>query len=180
VSAFPAETLVLWNDWFRRTRESQTLHYRCANHFSRLHLLLGIPTIVLSAVVGTAVFASLEREASGDLRIAVGMLSVLAAVLGGLQTFLGYAERSNRHRATGAGYSAMRRRLELLKTFSAADQAAIASALGDIAKRLDELAESAPEVPKWLRTRSDAALKDKGYGPLYTAPLQEQARAQGP
>ncbi len=78
-------------DWFRRVRESQHAHYACANHFSRLNFLLGIPTIVITSLVGTAVFVSLEKQELADYRILVGLLSMLAAVLASLQTFLGFA-----------------------------------------------------------------------------------------
>lgn len=38
----PSEKLIA--DWFRRVRESQFIHYACANYFNRLHSYLGIPT----------------------------------------------------------------------------------------------------------------------------------------
>jgi hypothetical protein len=48
--------------------------------------------VALSAAAGTALFASLQKEtASVDLRLALGLISVLAGVLAALQTFLGSA-----------------------------------------------------------------------------------------
>jgi hypothetical protein len=167
---FSPAQLQLLTDWFRRTRESQMVHNRCANHFSRLHLWLGIPSVALSTIVGTAVFASLERATSADVRIGVGLLSVLAAVFAGLQTFLGYAERANRHRAAGAGYGALRRSLEMLKTFPSADEAALVSTLGEVKKQMDELAGTAPEVPARIKDASDDFLQRNGYGKLFDLP----------
>ena len=86
---------LLLTDWFRRARESQRTHYECAARYSKLNHWFGIPTIILTAGVGTAVFASLEQVASGRMRIIVGLVSICATVLASLQTFLGFASRAS-------------------------------------------------------------------------------------
>jgi hypothetical protein len=87
-SQLSPEVEVLVTDWFRRVRESQRVHYECGTYFSQRRYFLGIPAIVLSTAVGTAVFASLESAAAGYMRIVVGIVSIAAAVLASLQTFL--------------------------------------------------------------------------------------------
>src|SRR2546423_1498623 len=109
---------VLVQEWFRRARQNQRTHYQFADHFARKTKLLGVPAIVISAVVGSAVFASVEHEASGAVKIALGLLSILAAVLASLQTFLSYPERAERHRVTSASCASVRRQLELLAATS--------------------------------------------------------------
>lgn len=54
------EAIELLREWPLRVYRMQMAHYDAAIHFERLHLLLGIPVIVLSTVVGTAIFASLQ------------------------------------------------------------------------------------------------------------------------
>src|SRR2546421_2594241 len=96
---------LLLTDWFRRARESQRTHYECGTRFSRFNYWLGIPTIILSTAVGTAVFASLEQQSvPAWIKIVIGLVSILAAVLASLQTFLGFAQRADKHRIAGAGY----------------------------------------------------------------------------
>src|SRR5260370_1336043 len=63
-SPLSPEVEVLVTDWFRRVRESQRVHYECGTYFSQRRYFLGIPAIVLSTAVGTAVFASLESAAA--------------------------------------------------------------------------------------------------------------------
>ena len=104
----------LIQEWFRRARQNQRIHYRCTDYFSKKSKQLGIPTIAISVFVGSAVFASIEHETSGAVKIGLGLLSVLAAVLAGLQTFLSYAERAEKHRTTSAAYASVRRELELM------------------------------------------------------------------
>ena len=68
-------------EWFRRVRQNQHIHYKCADYYSNLNQLLGIPSIILATIVGTAVFSSIENDASGWIKIIVGLASISAAVL---------------------------------------------------------------------------------------------------
>jgi hypothetical protein len=169
----PDDTLRLMTDWFRRVRESQQIHYACANLFSRLHLSLGIPTIALSAAAGTAVLASLQKTV-GLAGIVVGLISILAAVLASLQTFLGLSDRAETHRVIGARYSAVRRQLESMKTFPPA-MAEAKSQLNEIRAKMDELAEEAPEVPAHIKRRVDSRLKREGFDGVFKLPPQGPA-----
>ena len=84
-------------NWFSKANSGRYLHYACANFFNRLHYFLGIPTVILSGVVGTAVFASLGKDVTGDWTIVIGLtIRILAAVLASLQTFLGFSERAEK------------------------------------------------------------------------------------
>lgn len=159
---------LLVTDWFRRARESQRVHYECGTRFSRLNYLLGIPTIVLTAAVGTAVFASLDTAAAGSARIIIGLVSILAAVLASLQTFLGFAQRADRHRAAGAGYGALRRSLEYLKTFPPSDPKEFQREVSEIQKQMDALAESSPEVPARMKRMIDEELKSRDHRRIFT------------
>jgi hypothetical protein len=164
------EVTVLITDWFRRVRESQRVHYECGNRYSRLNYLLGIPTIVLSTAVGTAVFASLNKQASGNDKVILGLISIAAAVLASLQTFLSFAERANRHRITGAKYGAIRRTLEKLKTVHPHDEVVLRRELDAIQKAMDDLAESAPHVPTRLKQRIDNELKSRDHRRVFDLP----------
>ncbi len=165
---------VLITDWFRRARESQQVHYACATGFGRLHFALGIPTIALTAAVGTAVFASLESSPSGPMRVAIGLVSMLATVLASLQTFLGFARRAESHRTTAAAYGTIRRSLEHIKTFPPASDHDLQNKVASIQQRMDAVAEASPHVPasKWKLV---ADLKRKGHKRIFSLPASEQA-----
>ena len=170
MAGFTPEQEILLADWFRRTRESQRVHYECANHFNKLHLWMGIPTIVLSAAVGTAVFASLETSAWGMVRIIIGLVSIAAAVCASLQTFLGYSERADHHRSTASGYGSLRRSFEHLKTFPPTDLSALEQAFSKLKEEMDHLAASSPAVPTWLKARIDAELKSRDHKRVFHLP----------
>ena len=169
---------ILLTDWFRRARESQFIHYECGTWFSRLNYWLGIPAIVLSSAVGTAVFASLDASTSGAQRIVVGLISIFAAVLASLQTFMRFSERAERHRATGSGYGAIRRALEFLKTFPPEGEEALERAFADIKGQMDQLAKDAPEVPARIKRKSDRIVKNRAHDRIFHLP--EQSRTGRP
>ncbi len=98
--------------WASRVSAVEAGHFAMADHLTRSNLRLGIPVVVLSTVIGTSVFATLGESVSLPLRILVGFLSVGAAVLASLQTFLRLGERSEKHRVAAALYSALRRDIE--------------------------------------------------------------------
>jgi hypothetical protein len=174
MSNLPAEIEMLMTDWFRRVRESQRLHYECGTFFSSLNYSLGIPSIIFSTAVGTAVFASFENAASGKMRILVGLVSIFAAVLASLQTFLDFSKRADRHRLAGSTYGAIRRDLEYLKTFPPLEAEALKVSLNEIKNKMDSLAKEAPEVPSRLKMRLDAEMKSRAHRKIFYIPAAEK------
>lgn len=158
VSSTNASTILV-KDWFRRAREAQQLHYACANHFNHLHYWLGIPTVIFAAAVGIAVFVSLEQDASGIIKIVVGMISIIAAVLASLQTFLGFSERAEKHRLTAASYASVKRTLEFLHTFRPDEGEELTNKLQKVKVEMDTLAKAAPDVPHKINQRVVNSLK---------------------
>ena len=102
VLSFLAET-------HNRAAISQQAHYAIANRLGKYNIWFGIPVVVLATLVGTSVFATLQKDVRTSLRILVGVVSVLAAVLASLQTFLRFQERAERHRASAEDWSQIRR-----------------------------------------------------------------------
>src|SRR4029450_2923426 len=86
-------------------------------------------------------------SANSLFRWGLAMAAVLATVLTSLNASLGYADRSAGHRTTGAGYAAVRRRIDEELTFgrsSVEEQRRIAES---IRTSLDALSYDAPEGP---------------------------------
>jgi len=165
----------LIKDWFRRVRENQFTHYACGNYFSRWNYILGIPTIILSTVVGTAIFVSLDNQAIGDYKILIGMVSILASVLAALHTFLGLSQRAEKHRLTATGYASVRRELELLKTFPIEDSEQLSKKLELIKVEIDHLAESGDEVPKKIWKKNILELKNREHNRIFHLPANKSA-----
>ncbi|MFN2624060.1 MAG: SLATT domain-containing protein [Chthoniobacterales bacterium] len=168
MDAYSQTVETLTKDWFRRCRESQMVHYEYGTILERRHLFFGIPAVVLSTIVGTAVFSSLETH-SGDAngRIIFGLLSMLAAAVAALQTFLNLSDRAAKHKASGAAYGAIRRELELLKTLPPETSEQMRLALEAIKNKMDDLAAASPSIPSRFKAKIDARLKSKLHNRVF-------------
>ena len=155
----------LIEQWRFRNHRVQLAHYECARRFEHLHLWLGLPAIALSTLVGTTVFSSLEKTADVRLQIAVGLLSVVAAVLTGLQTFLRYSEPAERHRIAGAKFANLKHRIELLSTLPPANDLDLRASLEVIEESWAKLREESPTLPGRVWRRIERTVE---FGkPLY-------------
>ena len=76
------------DDWYARVDAAQRAHYISADRLKNRSYWLGVPAAILSLFVGTSVFAALQMKTSSSWQVFVGICSVSAAVLAGLQTFL--------------------------------------------------------------------------------------------
>ena len=148
-------------------------HELSAEHHRRRGVQLGAAPTVTSAIVGSAVFVAVTQTLglSGSETLSVpttalartayvlfALLSVLAAVLTGLQTFLRHPEQSAKHLSTSADYARVRgvldaflARYEDVELIGVARDSA-ASELQDITKDKENVRRgSIPLAPKALR-----------------------------
>lgn len=139
------------DEWYERVAATQRAHYLSADHFGARKYWLGVPAVVLSTLVGTSVFATVQKQPELWLQLSVGLASVLAALLTSLQTFLGYSERAERHRIAGAKYGALGRELEQLRALGSGS---ISEQLTEVRKRLDDLAVESPNNPLTIYARA--------------------------
>jgi hypothetical protein len=140
------------DEWYERTSVVAVGHYRAALRYSRQHFWITMPTVALSAVVGTAVFATLQQQPSFWLQFGVGAMSVIAAILTALQSTLRYQELAEKHRAAGAKYNAIGREIELLRTYSEIS----AEKIEDLRIRIDALAFESPHIPQAVHEHMQA------------------------
>lgn len=155
-----SNTNQLLRDWKRRCRESQRNHYIAANRYLRRNRFIGIPAIVLSAVLGTGVLASTQANVGNLWKIAVGLLGVAAAVLTALQVNLNHAERAEHHKSAGARYAAVRREIEQTLALPPGSPEELAKVLDRVRDRMDSLAEQSPALPPDLWDKSQDAIAE--------------------
>lgn len=98
--------------WHTRLKRSQLAHRFAAKGYSSFHILLGVSTIALATSTGTSLFMSLEKGLTGHGKIIMGMLSITAALLTALQTFLRLDERASKHQKADASYGTIRQKIE--------------------------------------------------------------------
>jgi hypothetical protein len=155
----PADTRELLTRWAKRAREAQAAQYEMANRLGRRSQWLGVPVIVITAIVGTSVFASISQEViSLQAKIAVGLMSVAATVLSSLQTFFKLSERAEKHRQCGSKFGAIRREIEaaLAEDPGPIDRNYVAA----LREKLDRLGEEAPHVAWAVFKANEKSLRE--------------------
>ena len=146
-------------------------HYMAAESASRKHKLIGIPSVALSAVVATSVFATMTDEVNLVFRVLTGVIALLAAVLASLQTFLNFSDLAERHRMAAARYFSARRRLDIfILSYAAretdagealeAQREAALLGLREITDELGSLSSESPTLNEATYRRAASAFND--------------------
>jgi hypothetical protein len=134
--------------YWRSAGRKGLAHYHAAEMFAKRHRRIGIPSVIMSTVVATSVFSTLSENVDVRLRIATGVVALLAAILAALQAFLAFGERAEKHRAAGARYGKVRRDIDIFDLkFSSAGVDSRENALKRLQTITDELSTLATENP---------------------------------
>ena len=155
-----AEVAQLLEDWRKRAYAAQSAHYAASDICRMLNYVVGIPAVVFSSIVGTAIFAGLEHDSPRTLVVAGA--SILAAVLAGVQTFLRFPERAAAHATAADWYSAIRRDIEQILHLPVESRGKAKDCLDRIRKEMNRVGQDAPElsVRKWKREAKRFGVKE--------------------
>ncbi len=151
--------LDLLRNWQRRAALSQEAHYSRSSRLSMYNTWLGVPVVALTTFVATSVFATLTEDVNTELRILVGTISALAAVLASLQTFLRFQERAEKHRASAELWASIRREIDEMLALHPeylAERSDPKRYLDDLRRRMDEVSAQSLEIGSSALARADA------------------------
>lgn len=157
--------LSLLADWHDRAAVSQEAHYAIATRLTKYNIWFGVPVVALATFVGTSVFATLQKDVRTSLRILVGTISVIAAVLASLQTFLRFQERAEKHRAAAELWAAIRREIDEMLALHPeylAERSDPKAYIDDLRRRMDEVSAQSPEIGERDLTTARRALEQQG------------------
>jgi len=158
-------TKQLLDDWHLRATAAQFGHQAQAEQTRRKSIWLGLPVVIMTTLVGTSAFATFNESSGPEAKILVGVISISAAVLASIQTFLGYSQVAERHRIAATRYATTRRAIEL--ALSRHD----ASAVDAIRSEMDKVGGASPQIgaKMWDGSveRGKKAIADWGAGELH-------------
>lgn len=160
--------------WLIHARKAWKKQDEAARRLESQYRRVGVGSVILSAVVGASIFASLEVAYPPWSRIIAGMISIAAAVLSGLLTFHKYEERTERHRAAAARYKAALRALERVHP-APGDPRPDTLSPDRIEAELDELEKSSPVVPEEVDRAAEE--RYRAYGSVAKAEDLRPAQA---
>lgn len=122
-------------------------HFGASRFWSNFHLWIGIPTVILAGVVGTA---TISQICNGVL--VVGVVSVILIVLSAVSTFLNPRERANLHLNAGNNYEALRNTVRIFWTIdcwrSDSDDL-LTQQLKTYSQEKNRLNRECPQVPRF-------------------------------
>ena len=152
--AWGDDLIELLKQWCARARVAQHAYYAKSERLRVWNFMLGIPVVIVTSVVGTSVFASINHQGavSPHTKVFVGAISVLAAVLASIQTFTKLGEAAQQHGVAGDWYAAIRRDIEQEMSLPAALRERPKTFMSRIRKEMNAAAEKAPELGErwWL------------------------------
>ena len=126
--------------------------------------------VILTTVVGTSVFTSLNSDPSLAATLTVAILSVLAAVAAATKEYVGYDKRSIEHRQAASDFGRLRNEAqEMLASGKISDESV--KRLGDAAESLDE---REPALPRKVYQEAEIWVKEQR--PEIWAPESEETR----
>ena len=122
--------------------------------------------MVFSSIVGTSLFATLADPNAviyPAFKIAIGLISLAAAILAALQTFLRFGERAEKHVVAADWYAAVRRDIDQLLALSPKERGTPRSCFDRLRKQMSKVGQHSPEIGDGLW--KDMAAKYCVYDP---------------
>lgn len=125
---------------------SSKRHFVDADRWGSFHLWIGVPTVIMSAIVGAAALTSFDPS-----RVLAGLLAILVSILSGIATFLNPNERVNSHFQAGNKYDALLNAVRLFRTidcWSAESDEVLSGRLKNFSEQKSRLNETSPKTSK--------------------------------
>jgi hypothetical protein len=146
VSPLPGPVQTLLQEWRTMSLKAAGRHSAACDRYDHLDSLYGVGSTVLTALVGSTIFVTLQKTTSEAVRILAGLVAATAAVASGIQTTAKYSQLAERYRQASRHYAAVARRIdELLADPPAPGD--LKGTLDELRKSLDEVGALAPNVP---------------------------------
>jgi hypothetical protein len=140
------DSISLLKEWQDDARVLLYAHLATAEKNRRLNMAIGGCSVMLSAIVGTSVFSALGKNSSKYLQILIGIISILAAVLTALHTFLNLSDQVNKHQMAGSGFAALHKQLEQLIVCTPTSNEVLNDQMNQIRERWDKLRADSPAM----------------------------------
>lgn len=126
-------------------------HHQAAQGWKSWHLWLGIPTVVISAMVGVAAFSQSAEQNAYMAALAIA-LSIVVSILSAITTFLNPNEKESAHLAAAHAYDRLNNTARMFWTIDcwAADATdeGLTVQLKALVSEKDELNKSSPQIPR--------------------------------
>jgi hypothetical protein len=136
-------------------------HHVASTGWSTRNLWLGMPVVIISALVGATTFSK-YTETYPALKAFAGFLSLTVAVLSGITTFLNPNEKENAHLNAAHGYDKLNNEVRLfwsVECWQEESDQVLTSKLRELIDRKDVLNSGSPQIPGWAYKKAKAGIE---------------------
>ncbi|MGR9087779.1 MAG: SLATT domain-containing protein [Gammaproteobacteria bacterium] len=144
----------LLKSWRDELKVMMRTHYLLSTRIRRLNYFLGVPAIVMTMLIASYVFFTINQDPGFWVKMLAGLIALLATILSSLQTFLKYSEQAENHRNASARYQALFNAIDQAMAFPPKDENALGEWCDKLRERWDELNLEAPTISRRLVSRA--------------------------
>lgn len=134
--------------WRHRQRLNQRAHYEMAVRSTRRSFSFGVASAIISGAVGLLILMAVRYDPPVWLRVTIGCLSIIGAVVAAVATSAKWSEKGAQHHAAGAAYGAVLRRIEEGLALPPQSDEAMRTLLQELRKEMDAIPTKAPHIPR--------------------------------
>ena len=140
----------LLKKWSQISKTYSIMHSLCATYYSNWHKRLGIPVVIIGGITASSIFSSNKNDSEAWTYINGG-LALFVAALTGVSSFVGTAEKTNKHQNASFKYTKIAMDIDTMLSFgrherSQTPQEFIQEKKSDML----DIRENVPEVLTWV------------------------------
>ncbi|HEY3419827.1 MAG TPA: SLATT domain-containing protein [Methanomassiliicoccales archaeon] len=150
-----SDEMQLVHSWLKGVKIQQIGHLRAAAYYEHMGFVLGFIVTILTVIIGSSAFVSLSSAKNDALLIVTGIISIVAAILAALQTFLKFPEIAGKHQTAGLRYGKLRHHIDEIIVCVASSEE-LKKELKSIRNEWDQIDE---EMPPLSQHFVDVAMK---------------------
>ena len=131
--------------------------YEAANSWSKVHLIIGIPTVILAAIAGASALSQFDNH-----NIIAGILAIIVAALSALSTFLNPNQKANSHHNAGIKYNSLKTRTRIFHEIDCNSDLSIkdlTEKLQELVKERDTLNQESPQISRRAYERAKKGIQ---------------------
>jgi hypothetical protein len=102
-----------------------------------------LPATILITITGATLLANTDEP---WIRITVGIIGIIAAILSAIQTFYSYAKRAETHRLIASQLGQVRRDIEILERVVPKSETEMEQRIREINNSISEIDKEAPAI----------------------------------
>jgi hypothetical protein len=122
-------------------------HFAAAHFWQSFHLKIGVPMVILSAILGVAAFADFDPK-----HIVAGIFSIIVVALSSVMTFLNPNEKATGHLNAGNNHDSLMNSIRIFWSIDCwrdESEQVLTERLKYFSEQKAKLNQSSPQIPRW-------------------------------